>query len=141
MKEYVLYFATNRRHKGNNRWEPTGYGPDFSSDGRENLRFGKLTIEVEEQKVQNFKTKKIGFGKGDGEELAQYFLEQINTVKIKAFKENLDKNKQDFEQDPKSFGSKAAFNELRKKMAESNDVLVLIHGFNVSWEEAVATAL
>ena len=37
-------------------------------------------------------------------------------------------------------GSKAMFEDLRADMQCGRDMLVLIHGYNVSWEEAVGTA-
>ena len=43
----TLYYATNRNHLGADRWKPEGYGSKFSQDGVENLRFGRLTLEVD----------------------------------------------------------------------------------------------
>ena len=46
-----LFYATNRRHQGDNRWSPDAYGTDFSSDGQENLRFGKVSFAADEDKI------------------------------------------------------------------------------------------
>ena len=32
MTTLELYFATNRKHQGDDRWHPTGYGTTFSDD-------------------------------------------------------------------------------------------------------------
>ena len=42
MNTLTLYYGTNRGHLGSQRFSPTGYGPKFSGDGAENLRFGNL---------------------------------------------------------------------------------------------------
>lgn len=54
MANLDLYFATNRRHKGRDRWNPSSYGTDFSSDGMENLRLGKVTISASAQNSRDF---------------------------------------------------------------------------------------
>ncbi len=43
-----LFYATNRRHQGKDRWHPEGYGKDFSRDGMENLPFGQATVEADD---------------------------------------------------------------------------------------------
>ena len=68
----TLYFATNRNHLGRSQWNPTGYGTKFSDDGAENLRFGRLTVEVDENKVAAALSKACAGGIGDGEALSDY---------------------------------------------------------------------
>ena len=52
-KSLKIYYATNRRHKGRQRWAPTSYGTEFSKDGTENLRLGKVTLQADAAKVKN----------------------------------------------------------------------------------------
>ncbi len=41
MKELSLYYATNRKLEGSDRWNSTSYGKNFRDDWAENLRFGR----------------------------------------------------------------------------------------------------
>ena len=75
MVELKLFYATNRKHIGADRWKPDSYGTEASSDGIENLRFGKLTLKVDDAKsVKHLKTN-TPMGKGDGGQLADYLSE------------------------------------------------------------------
>jgi esterase/lipase superfamily enzyme len=140
--ERTLYFATNRKHNGNDRWKPESYGTDFSSDGRENLRFGKATIRVKEKKVDDLLKTNTPMGVGNGEALAKYFTRQARfNMTISAFREQLDPSLARSGQQNAVYGSTAMFEELRQVMLDSHDVLVFIHGFNVSWTDAVGSAL
>lgn len=142
-KNISIYYATNRAHTGP-RWSPTGYGRGFSSDGMENLRFGKVTVKTDPVKVRKYLGKSVGFGKGDGSGLSGYFKKLCKTGrtrKIRAFEERIDHTIPEGEQDAKAFGSKAMFAELQAIMLKSSDVLIYIHGFNVSWNDAVGSAL
>ena len=56
-----LYDATNRHHRGRDRWKPTGYGPEPSEDGTENLRFGLVTIGYDHAKVTRYLEDDCGF--------------------------------------------------------------------------------
>lgn len=141
MKSYTLYFATNRKHEGD-RWKPTGYGKEFSDDGRENFRFGNVTLQADETTMNQFLNKSVdGMGEGNGEELAGYLADQVKSADIEAFKEEIDPSMPDKKQDPMRFGSFRFFTELKEEMMESNDVLLFIHGYNVSWANAVGSAL
>jgi len=144
MSTLKLYFATNRRHKGR-RWTPTGYDTTFSQDGMENLRLGVLTVEVDDDEVAKCLTEKLRHGTGNGEKLSGYLASRVGSQEhcsIRAFPEKLNPDVSDRNQggDAK-WGSKAMFEELRQTMLDSSDVLVYIHGFNVSWESAVGSAL
>ena len=46
MTKLTLYYATNRKHEGKDRWHPESYGTKFSDDGMENLRFGAVSVEA-----------------------------------------------------------------------------------------------
>ncbi len=145
MTRLRLYYATNRRHIGDDRWKPDGYDTDFSSDGMENLRFGRLTLIVDKAKIAKYLKADTKMGKGDGGKLATYLSQCIagrNTVKIFAFREKIKKILSD-ENQPETtrYGSASMFAEIKKIMAESHDVLIFIHGFNVAWHEAVGSAL
>ncbi len=136
-----LYYATNRRHRGPDRWHPTGYGPEPSKDGTENLRFGLVTVPFDEKQVTQHLQNDCGFGAGNGEKLARYFRSRRSKATIEAFPEVLLKDETESTQQGRRLGSARAFSELRKIMAGGGHVLVFVHGFNVTWWEAVASAL
>lgn len=146
MATLTLHFATNRKHEGSSREKPIRYGKDPSSDGGENLRFGTVTLKgVVVSKVNELLNEDVGYGIGEGVGLSAYLLTLINENKltIQAYTDNLLTTKPDVAQASKmkKLGSIVTFNSLQKKMKKSSDVLIYIHGFNVSWEEAVAAAL
>lgn len=134
MQLFSLYYATNRNHLGD-RWQPTGYGQNFSADRANNLRFGKVSIALDPEKIHTFTDKKVAGHVGDGEGLAAYICEQLKKEhNIITFAE------------PKSdslqpLASQNAFQEIKTTMAKKRDVMIYIHGFNVDWFEAVAAAL
>lgn len=150
MTEYLIYYGTNRRHQGS-RWQPTGYGIDFSADGLENLRFGEVIVAAPQQEVQDCLRKEVPHGHGDGEALADLFLkrmqeargnpDQADAYRIRAFEEHIAGNILDKDQLDARYGSAELFGLLEKEMQAGSDVLVYIHGFNVAWDEAVAAAL
>ena len=142
MKDIKLYFATNRKHKGKDQWAPSGYGKRFSQDGHENLRFGELTTQFDQNKVQKYIEKKDKTDRiGDGVELSGYFAKQSETAKIRAYKDLTREAKEEIQQENNS--SFHFFHNLKDTMMESEgkDVLIYIHGYNVSWDEAVGSAL
>ncbi len=140
MAALELYYATNRKHEGDDRFNPTGYGTGFSSDGLENLRFGKLTLAVDDAMVDGFLNQTGGYGFGNGIDLAGYLKKQAEdpaAIKITAYYENMSGNPDQ----PHTLGSRAMFAEVQAAMAGASDALVYIHGFNVSWTDAVGSAL
>ncbi|MBI4746747.1 MAG: alpha/beta hydrolase [Deltaproteobacteria bacterium] len=141
MKTLSLYYATNRKHEGSDRWHPTSYGKNFSDDGAENLRFGWLNLSADEKVIDKHHKRKGAYGVGDGVSLATYLTEQARGAKIEAYKEKLDPNVADIHQENAKLGSLAMFDDLKKEMMDKTDVLIYIHGFNVSWHEAVGSAL
>lgn len=142
MTTLTLYFATNRGHEGDDRWRPKRYGAKFSSDGVENLRFGRLTLEADEARVRRLAGADLGAsGSGDGEKLGDYLGTCARQADIQAFQEKLDPGTADINQPQAKLGSKAMFSELKDWMTQASDVVVFVHGFNVSWESAVGAAL
>ena len=49
----TLHYATNRGHQGKQRFRPDSYGSDFSGDGQENLRFGKVSVTASRAKIRD----------------------------------------------------------------------------------------
>ena len=140
-RTYRLYFATNRGHQGNDRWRPERYTGEFSLDGAENLRFGKVEIDLEEAQVQECLGRDCGFGSGDGVALQKHVVRSRGTARIEAFKEKLNKEESDDEQKDAVLGSDRMFHELQKQESDARDILVFVHGFNVGWWNAVGSAM
>jgi len=137
MLTLTLYYATNRNHLGD-RWSPDSYGQDFSTDRSNNLRFGRVTVEVSINKIKHFLSNKVHKRTGDGEGLSGYIEEKLRKKHlISAFQEPKDSSK-----DTNAvLASTKAFLELKKQMELKRDLVIFIHGFNVDWFEAVASAL
>ncbi len=133
MNPEKLYFATNRNHKGGDRWHPTRYGKRFSRNGSQNLRFGELIIEPDKNDV------KSSLDKGEGESLASYLTELAKEASITAYKDpTTPQEKKSWSQEEPS---RMLFKALKTEMMQAADVLIYIHGFNVAWEQAVGAAL
>ncbi len=142
MAKLTLYYATNRNHLGADRWRPDGYGSKFSDDGMENLRFGYVTLTADERRIDRYVHADIGAGgAGDGSGLAGYLTECAKSATIDAYRESISANIADVAQDHAKYGSLGMFADLQKEMEDKTDVLIYIHGFNVSWAEAVGSAL
>lgn len=141
MSDYKIYYATNRKHKGS-RWQPVGYGKKFSDDGMENLRFGMVTVTADEKTVKQYlNTPLKDCGVGDGEKLAGYLADCAKNAKIHAYEESLKSDIAEQAQADAKLGSKAMFADVMKDMEDHSDILIYIHGFNVSWCDAVGSAL
>ena len=139
MKTAKLYFATNRAHEGKNRWKPTGYGIKFSSDGHENLRFGELTLKYDQGKVDKCLNKEFGNGRiGDGEKLSGVLAASAKKASITAYEDHTATAKKAIAQANNS--STVFFRNIKESMMSGADVLIFIHGYNVSWDSAVASA-
>ncbi len=142
MTELRLFYATNRNHLGEDRWRPDGYGKKFSDDGVENLRFGRLTVKVDESKMAKFLEKDCGsMGQGDGEGLTKYLAKCAESADIIAYREKINRSIAEYLQENVKQGSQEAFADLQVIMRHNTDVLVFIHGFNVSWTDAIGRAL
>lgn len=137
-----LFYATNRNHLGKDRWRPDGYGKKFSDDGVENLRFGRVTVEADASKIAKYLEADLGpMGQGDGESLIEYLAKCADSADIIAYREKINRSIAEDQQQSVKLGSQAAFSELQTVMRKNSDVLLFIHGYNVSWTEAVGTAL
>ena len=135
-----LYFATNRNHKGNSQWAPKKYGKKFSNDGHENVRFGELSLQYSSVEVKGFITKVTKGGRiGDGEGLSGYLSEQAEDAKIKAYEDLT--SEADAPIDFEDNSSTKFFRDLKDHMSEGADVVVYMHGYAVSWYDAVGSAL
>lgn len=142
--ELCVYFATNRGHEGPDRFAPLRYGSRFSSDGMENLRFGRVLFSADDERVNGLLAQRREYtGAGDGEALQNYLAKCVGkSQRIECYEESIP--------DPQvneraqggavKLGSAAMFADLQQDMQQGRDLLVLVHGFNVSWEEAVSTA-
>lgn len=134
-----LYFATNRKHIGKDRWNPKGYGKDFSGNGSQNLRFGEVNVPLNDNEVNRYLKKSVHGHKGDGEGLSKYIKGKLNKGKIMAYRDLSHETKKEipFEKN----ASSRAFRNLKAEMEKASDVLIYIHGYNVDWEDAVSSAL
>jgi esterase/lipase superfamily enzyme len=142
MTELRLFYATNRNHLGGDRWHPDGYGKKFSDDGVENLRFGRVLAKVDESKIAKFLEKDCGsMGQGDGEGLIKYLAKCAESADILAYREKINRSVAEDQQENIKLGSQGAFSDLQTIMRQQSDVLLFIHGYNVSWTNAVGTAL
>lgn len=140
MGSVKLFFATNRNHLGKDRWNPKGYGKKFSKDGHENLRFGELSIDFDDNKVNSYLNKNFDGNRiGDGEGLSDYFSKQAKNAVITAYQDDTAKAKEAIPSEKNS--STRFFRNLKKVMMDTTDVVLNIHGYNVSWEEAVGGAI
>ncbi|MBB2487542.1 alpha/beta hydrolase [Mitsuaria sp. WAJ17] len=142
--QLCVYFATNRGHEGPERFAPLRYGSRFSRDGMENLRFGRVLFDADDEQVRALLDQRRDHtGAGDGEALQDYLSKCVaSSQRIECYRESIPDpqlNEQAQGQAVK-LGSAALFAELQQDMQQGRDLMVLVHGFNVSWEEAVATA-
>jgi esterase/lipase superfamily enzyme len=142
-----LFYATNRRHEGGTRFFPKSYGTAFSRDGIENLRFGRVTVKADEARVAKLLAEnRSPIGPGAGEALADYLSScaAAPSARIVAYREKLpggsDEPADPGEPEP-VLGSLAMFADLKQLMDGKSDALVYLHGYNVTWAEAVGGAL
>jgi esterase/lipase superfamily enzyme len=141
MTNISVFYATTPDHVGKDRWNPTAYGPKFSDDGMENLRFGRASLEADDAEIERCLGRKLGpAGQGDGERLCTYLTRQAEKAQIRAYREAINRKVSDRVQPSAKLGSSAMFEDIQQAMMRKTDVLVLIHGFNVRWAEAVGTA-
>lgn len=141
--QVTVYYATNRAHEGPQRFQPKRYGTKFSSDGMENLRFGRVSFNADDRQVHALRNQvRAHTGPGDGEALQDYFAKcVVRTQRIEAYEENIPNVAvAETAQAKVKLGSAAMFADLQADMRVGRDMMVLIHGYNVSWEEAVGTA-
>jgi len=141
MTTVKLFYATNRHHQGQDRWNPTGYGAKFSDDGVENLRFGRVTFRADGNQIRRLVAAPVNHGVGDGHALNALLLDAVgSSMKIRAYREKIDSARSERAQPKARLGSREMFADLHDVMTDSVDVVVFLHGFNVAWREAVASA-
>ena len=110
-----VYFGTNR--KPNRKKNPTDFGTSFSEDGLANLRFGMAEVTLAGDKLQSCDLY-----------LAPEKLKTDYDRKIKGAEGSV-------------LGSENVFRRVRQKMMEhSRDTVIFVHGYNVSFKEALASA-
>ncbi len=142
MAKLTLYYATNRKHEGKDRWHPDSYGTKFSDDGMENLRFGFVSVDADDKKIDKFLNADMkDCGAGDGIGLGDYLAGCAESARIEAYREAISADIAEVEQKNAKLGSKGMFADVMSDMEKSSDVLIYIHGFNVSWFSAVGYAL
>lgn len=140
--ELKLYYATNRKHVGKDRQHPTSYGTKFSDDGMENLRFGVVKVQADDAKVAQYLAQPMtDCGIGHGEELGGYLGKCAKSADIAAYAESLSDHIHEDSQPEAKLGSQQMFSDIKKVMETASDVLIYIHGFNVSWFDAVGSAM
>jgi len=141
--ELSLYYVTNRNHQGRKQFKPDSYGIHPSKSGIENLRLGKVTLDAGVNTFDKWFQTKTGAGPGDGVELGDYLKERAEKHgNILAYLEKIpDKEREEAKQKGIKLGSQEMFKDVQDTMMQGRDVLVYVHGFNVSWWEAVGSAL
>lgn len=106
----TIYFATNRNPY--NKAKPTNFGKGFHKDALANLRFGKAEVTGKKIKI---------------------------TVAEEVLKKDADRKQKDGK--GSKLGSQAVFTDVRSSMAKnSRDTIIFIHGYNVSFKEAIEAA-
>jgi len=117
----TVHFATNRNPEG----QPVrGFGPRFNPVHPHELRFGEIAIDA---------------GRGAlpaaGTDLADRLSARIDDghARLTVYPEDL-------EASPPVLGSTTLFGRIKPHMDKGADVLVYIHGFNVSFAEAAGSA-
>lgn len=108
-----VYFGTNR--KPNRKRTPDDFGIGFSEDGLANLRFGMAEVS--------------------GEKFDQYELYLAPEKLV------VDRGRKIKGAAGSVLGSKNVFKRVREKMIlHSRDTVVFVHGYNVSFKEALTSA-
>ena len=89
--DITVFYATNRAHEGDDRFQPARYGSRFSSDGMENLRFGRVSFSADAARVQALLDQvRPNTGPGDGEALQDYLAGCVGkTQRIEAYAESI----------------------------------------------------
>lgn len=136
----VLHFVTNRRPKKRGR-KITGFGGDFGDGGAEDIRFGKLTVEVTASTLKALDVAETEDDTTDA--TADVFESAVRGGSIQLFRESILKSaRTEFDDGAKVvYGSTALFEALRKVMARGQDVLIYVHGYNTTFEAAAKSAL
>ena len=119
--QITVHFATNRNPEGT---PVSRFGPRFNPVHPHELRFGEITIDSGKGALP-------GAGTDLADKLSARFDDGFGQVTI--YPENLAAS-------PPLLGSGTLFSRLKPRMDQGADVLVYIHGFNVSFDEAAGSA-
>ena len=120
--QHRVFFATNRK-------PPTArgklFGIDFNPAHPNDLRFGEVRLNVSERDADR-----------KGQRLAKLLSKAVQDGKhrLTLYPERLGRK-------PRLFGSQTLFDKLKLLMDGGRQALVFIHGFNVSFAEAIGSAL
>jgi esterase/lipase superfamily enzyme len=117
-----IRFATNRDPQGK---PVTGFGKRFNHVHPLELRFGEARLDTGSGPLPRAGTRL-------SDHLAGLLGQGRGVVEVYG---------EDLERTPPVLGSRRLFDELQTSMGEGRDALVYIHGFNVSFFEAVAGAM
>lgn len=117
-----IRFATNRDPQGT---PVRAFGTAFNRTHPLELRFGEMRLETGSAKLPRA-----------GTSLADVLAKQLSDGRgeLEVYGEELDRV-------PPVLGSQRLFGELQQSMSAGRDALVYIHGFNVSFFEAVGSAM
>ena len=108
-----VYFATNRNP--NRQQKPDDFGANFSGAGLASLRFGQAEVS--------------------GDELDTYVVQVARERLVK------DAERKQKDGTGSTLGSQSVFEHARRKMASTaRDTVIFIHGYNVSFKEALTAA-
>ncbi|MBF0423580.1 MAG: alpha/beta hydrolase [Magnetococcales bacterium] len=141
----TLYFVTNRNPIPAGSPSVREYGKSFHQDGAKNLEFGKVILRTDQGRIEEFLNSSLGneAGSGNGVNLSNYLENEIrdNGLGIELYSSDL--NKETFEelQPTAQLAASKMFRELKQVMETSSDVVVYIHGYAVTWQSAVASAM
>jgi len=136
----ILHFVTNRRPRKRGR-AITGFGADFGDGGAEDLRFGKLTVELPTSKLNALDVDETEEDSTDA--AVEVFDDALRTPKIQLYRESILKSaRTEYDDGAKVvYGSVAMFEALRRIMGRGQDVLIYVHGYNTDFRGAAKAAL
>jgi esterase/lipase superfamily enzyme len=101
-----------------------------------------VTVTADDNKIAKWLNWRMeDCGVGNGESLGEYLAGCAKTAHIDAYEESIKPYIADVAQKNAKLGSKSMFEDVMSDMENSSDVLIYIHGFNVSWYSAVGSAL
>jgi len=117
-----IRFATNRDPQGT---PVQGFGTHFNPVHPLELRFGEMRLDTGSAHLPRA-----------GSSLADVLAKQLAAGRgqLEVYGENLDQN-------PPVLGSRRLFDELQQSMGAQRNALVYIHGYNVTFFEAVGSAM
>ena len=135
-----LYFATNRNFS--KRGDSYKFGNRISDEGWHNLRFGEITVELDDQKVQAKLSEAIDNGIGNGVSLSKYLKKPVKRGQVILYDDpSASEKNPEAMPDYEALSSTKLFRALKEEMDNATDVVIFIHGYNVDWEEAASSAL